>query len=87
MSDFLGLVTWLGLAARLPNGLGASTFYQNTGEDFTMLGGNLVAILGGGLICVVVSYLTEPQLDVHEVWNFTYDIDNPLLPWAEIYQQ
>ena len=52
-----------------------------------MLGGNLVAILGGGLICVVVSYLTKPQLDIHEIWSFTYDIDNPLHPWAEMYQQ
>ncbi|OQV20353.1 Urea-proton symporter DUR3 [Hypsibius exemplaris] len=80
------LATWLGLAARNPNGLSASTFYQNTGEDFAMLGGNLVAILGGGLICVIVSYMTEPQMDIHEIWSFTYDIDNPLYPWAEMYQ-
>ncbi|XP_055343852.1 uncharacterized protein LOC129591971 isoform X2 [Paramacrobiotus metropolitanus] len=81
-----GMAVWLGLAARLENGLAPSTFYQNSGEDFAMLGGNLVAILGGGLICVLVSYCTKPPIEVHDIWNYTYDIDNPLHPWAEMYQ-
>ncbi|GAU91251.1 hypothetical protein RvY_03546-4 [Ramazzottius varieornatus] len=82
-----GLATWLGLASRLPNGLGAGSFYQNTGDDYTMLGGNLVSIFAGGFICVTVSYCTKPPLEIHDIWDYTYDIDNPLHPWAETYQQ
>ncbi|OQV24878.1 Urea-proton symporter DUR3 [Hypsibius exemplaris] len=81
------LSVWLGLVARQPNGLGASTFYRNSGDDSIMCAGNAVALLGGGAICVVVSYMTKPAIDIHETWMLTYDIDNPLHPWAQMYQK
>jgi hypothetical protein len=53
-----------------------------------MLVGNVVSIASGGIICVVLTFITSPSLNVDqigEVWEKTRDIDSPLLPWTEIY--
>ena len=53
-----------------------------------MLCGNLVAIGSGGLITIIVSFVTNRHYTcemAHEIWETTRDIDNPLSPWTEMY--
>ena len=58
------------------------------GAETTMLVGNLVSIISGGLITVVLTFVTNrhyvADMD-EEVWENTRDIDNPLSPWTELY--
>ena len=55
----------------------------------TVLIGNVTSVVGGGLVCVIVSYVTTcksaKKSNPDEVWEATLDIDNPLQPWAETY--
>ena len=53
-----------------------------------MLCGNLTAILSGGIITIVMTFVTSRNYDVEagkEIWETTRDIDNPLSPWTEKY--
>jgi len=54
----------------------------------SMLTGNLCAILSGGVLAVIVTFITNWHYDAStstEVWETTRDIDNPLSPWTELY--
>ena len=54
-----------------------------------MLTGNCVAITGGAVISIVVTYMTRwtmTQEMEEEEWNKTRDIDNPLSPWVSKYR-
>ncbi|KAK7450506.1 hypothetical protein BaRGS_00039937, partial [Batillaria attramentaria] len=82
----LALATWLGVAATYEGGL--SNFLDNTGKELSMLCGNLVAILSGGIITIVVSFITNRHYEsgqAAEIWENTRDIDSPLSPWTEVY--
>ncbi|ELU11212.1 hypothetical protein CAPTEDRAFT_212836 [Capitella teleta] len=82
----LGLTAWLISASQQDGGL--SNFLESTGHNTSMLVGNLVSIIGGGVIAVVVSLVTNRNYDSymsHEIWETTRDIDNPLSPWTELY--
>lgn len=60
----------------------------STGREEAMLGGNIVAIVSGGLLSFLVSMVTNRNFDSSrgaEVWESTRDIDNPLSPWTENY--
>ena len=53
-----------------------------------MLCGNLVAILAGGVITLVTSFVTNRHYAKEqdaEIWENTRDIDSPLSPWTEVY--
>lgn len=53
-----------------------------------MLVGNVTSIGIGGILVVVLTFLTTEPLNVDqigEVWEKTRDIDSPLMPWTEIY--
>jgi hypothetical protein len=53
-----------------------------------MLAGNVVAILAGGLITIVMSFVTNRDYvkeQETEIWENTRDIDSPLSPWTEVY--
>ena len=75
----------------------AGTLYLcYSGDEITMLCGNVTSILVGGVVTVIVSLLTPciksgdvttMALSDHpdEVWEKTRNIDNPLNPWAELY--
>ena len=59
----------------------------STGSEEAMLAGNVVAIVSGGVICIVISVVKTwgSPPDPEEVWERTRDIDNPLSPWTEAY--
>ena len=40
---------------------GLGDFIANTGRSLPMLTGNVVALVAGGVICLIVSYLTSEQ--------------------------
>jgi urea-proton symporter len=61
----LGLGSWLAYA-----GFDGGVSVKNTGRDEIMLTGNLFAILGGGLICTVVSLIKPDNCD----WTSTRSI-------------
>ena len=44
----------------LKGGLG--DFIANTGRSLPMLTGNVVALVAGGVICLIVSYMTSEQV-------------------------
>merc|ERR1719187_453786 len=76
-------------ASFFPGGLSAATFVKNTGEEFPMLVGNIVAITVGGLACIIVTFVTRRHLtaEMEETeWDKTRDIDNPLSPWVNKYK-
>merc|ERR1719436_2076202 len=84
-----GMATWLSYASTFPGGLSAATFVKNTGEEFPMLVGNIVAITVGGLACIIVTFITRRHLtaEMEETeWDKTRDIDNPLSPWVNKYK-
>ncbi|KAH9514149.1 urea active transporter [Bulinus truncatus] len=84
----MAISVWLGVASTYEGGL--NNWWANTGNEMSMLCGNLVAILGGGLITVIVSFVSNWHYDVsmsEEIWENTRDIDNPLSPWMEKYQK
>ena len=63
---------------------------SGTGNAFevSMLIGNCVSLISGGLITVGVTFVTGKQLTEEEsleIWEKTRDIDNPLSPWTELY--
>ncbi|XP_074654736.1 uncharacterized protein LOC141908541 [Tubulanus polymorphus] len=83
-----GIVSWLIKSALLPGGL--RNFIANTGDQYSMLTGNIAAILTGGCLTVVVSLITNRSYDAcsgTEIWENTRDIDNPLSPWTELYSK
>ena len=40
---------------------GLGDFIANTGQSLPMLTGNVVALVAGGVICLIVSYVTSDQ--------------------------
>ena len=40
---------------------GLGDFIANTGRSLPMLTGNVVALVAGGVICLIVSYVTSDQ--------------------------
>ncbi|XP_071942432.1 uncharacterized protein [Antedon mediterranea] len=84
----LGVVTLLITSSLEEGGLGNGKFFENTGKEFNMLMGNIVAIAGGAVFCVATSLIYQKPLteeEEEEVWEKTRDIDNPLMPWSEHY--
>ncbi|XP_048249148.1 urea-proton symporter DUR3-like [Haliotis rufescens] len=84
----IAIVVWLSVASTYPGGL--DDFLINTGQELSMLCGNLTAILSGGMITIVVSLVTNRSQDPsksREIWEQTRDVDNPLCPWTEKYAQ
>lgn len=83
-----GIVVTLGMASTFPGGLG--NFLINTAQDNTILAG-IAAAFGFSLgVSVIVSYLTskvKTREDEEEEWQKTQDIDNPLNPWEQNYQE
>uniref|UniRef100_A0A1I8GDX2 MCU domain-containing protein n=3 Tax=Macrostomum lignano TaxID=282301 RepID=A0A1I8GDX2_9PLAT len=82
-----GLASWLAAAGVAAAGDEAS-FADSTGSNRAMLVGNLVSIFTGLLVTLAVTMATNRSMDADaaaEVWEVTRDIDNPLLPWAEVY--
>ncbi|XP_013388209.1 urea-proton symporter DUR3 [Lingula anatina] len=83
----LGLGSWLVTASQHEGGL--SDFIQNTGKEDSMLVGNCVAIGSGGIICIVVSLITNRRFkseDAVKEWEKTRNVDNPLNPWVHLYE-
>ena len=85
----VGMTGWLSYASTYEGGLSAATFVKNTGEELPMLTGNILAISVGGVISLVVSFITNmrltPEMEEAE-WDKTRDIDNPLSPWVAKYK-
>ncbi|RUS77237.1 hypothetical protein EGW08_014990 [Elysia chlorotica] len=82
------LIVWLAVASTYDGGL--ADWYDNTGKEVSMLCGNLVSILGGGMVTILVTLLTNRDFvpeQGKEIWENTRDIDNPLSPWMERYQK
>ncbi|XP_035681863.1 urea-proton symporter DUR3-like [Branchiostoma floridae] len=85
----LALICWLGTAASFPGGLGGGNFIKNSGDQVSMIVGNLVSILSGGAICAVVSIVQSYDKTEDELmreWEKTRSVDNPLKPWGPTYQ-
>eukprot|EP00058_Branchiostoma_floridae_P025995 XP_002611485.1 hypothetical protein BRAFLDRAFT_63880 [Branchiostoma floridae] len=85
----LALICWLGTAASFPGGLGGGNFIKNSGDQVSMIVGNLVSILSGGAICAVVSIVQSYDKTEDELmreWDKTRSVDNPLKPWGPTYQ-
>ncbi|KAI8500378.1 hypothetical protein Bbelb_219440 [Branchiostoma belcheri] len=85
----LAVICWLITAATFPGGLGGGNFIKNTGDQVSMIVGNLVSILSGGAICAVVSVvqsLRKPSGELVKEWEKTRRVDNPLKPWGPTYQ-
>ncbi|XP_078697358.1 uncharacterized protein LOC144925278 [Branchiostoma floridae x Branchiostoma belcheri] len=85
----LAVICWLITAATFPGGLGGGNFIKNTGDQVSMIVGNLVSILSGGAICAVVSVvqsLRKPSGELLKEWEKTRRVDNPLKPWGPTYQ-
>ncbi|KAK6177025.1 hypothetical protein SNE40_015215 [Patella caerulea] len=84
----LALIVWMSVASTYEDGL--SNFLTNTGKELSMLCGNLTAILSGGIITIVLSFVTNRNFSPatgKEIWENTRDIDNPLNPWTETYSK
>ncbi|XP_076358090.1 uncharacterized protein LOC143250861 [Tachypleus tridentatus] len=84
----VGLTTWMSIASQYEGGLSSIHFLKNTGKEQSMLWGNVVSILSGGIITIVVSIIQNFRMDSSrksEIWESTRDIDNPLFPWTELY--
>ncbi|XP_041377330.1 urea-proton symporter DUR3-like [Gigantopelta aegis] len=82
----IAFTVWLSVASTYEDGL--REFIKNTGQELSMLCGNLAAILSGGIITIVVTFITNRNYDAtagKEIWENTRDIDNPLSPWTEKY--
>ncbi|XP_078667260.1 uncharacterized protein LOC144909083 [Branchiostoma floridae x Branchiostoma belcheri] len=85
----LALVCWLAVAATLPGGLMGGNFIKNTGDQLSMIVGNLVSILSGGAVCALVSLggsFRVSSQELEEEWEKTRSLDNPLKPWGPTYQ-
>ncbi|XP_033624975.1 urea-proton symporter DUR3-like [Asterias rubens] len=89
---FLGIAAWLISATLLYHKFDLSAFMrgQQGGNAFevSMLIGNCVSLLSGGIITVCFSFATGKRLTEEEsleIWEKTRDIDNPLSPWTELY--
>ncbi|XP_006823327.1 uncharacterized protein LOC100367327 [Saccoglossus kowalevskii] len=83
-----GLTAWLVTASTFDGGLSSDVFLTNTGQELSMLNGNIVAILTGAILTIAVSITTNRHMtdeQKEEEWEKTRDIDNPLLPWADRY--
>eukprot|EP00058_Branchiostoma_floridae_P027351 XP_002612842.1 hypothetical protein BRAFLDRAFT_67210 [Branchiostoma floridae] len=89
LGSAMGLVCWLAVAATLPGGLMGGNFIKNTGDQLSMIVGNLVSILSGGAVCATVSLVGSfrvPTMELEEEWEKTRSLDNPLKPWGPTYQ-
>ncbi|XP_035669047.1 urea-proton symporter DUR3-like [Branchiostoma floridae] len=89
LGSAMGLVCWLAVAATLPGGLMGGNFIKNTGDQLSMIVGNLVSILSGGAVCATVSLVGSfrvPNMELEEEWEKTRSLDNPLKPWGPTYQ-
>ena len=63
-------------------------FNSIAGAELSMLVGNVVAIVSGGILTVVVTLITNrdfSEAQAIETWENTRDIDSPLSPWTELY--
>ena len=86
----LGISAWLIYASQLPGGLAYEVFIQNTGNEFANLVGNLTSFLGGAILSVLVSCLTNRNMSsktAEEQFDKTFEIDNPLNPWFHVYKE
>jgi Na+/proline symporter len=84
-----GMIVWLSFASTFPGGLAPEFFVKNTGEEFPMLAGNIVAISVGAIFSFVVTFCTRSSMTAEEVeaeWEKTRNIDNPLSPWVQVYK-
>ncbi|XP_070546656.1 uncharacterized protein [Ptychodera flava] len=84
----LGIISWIAVASTYEGGLRGDMFLENTGKEVSMLVGNCVAIGSGAIITFIVTWATNYNLTAterKETWEKTLDIDNPLVPWAELY--
>jgi len=54
-------------------------------REVPSLTGNVVSLVGGGVVAVLVSLLSGRGKDNADLWEKTRDIDNPLSPWTELY--
>jgi len=85
----VGMTSWLYYASLYEGGLSMKTFVRNTGEELPMLTGNILAIMVGGVFCIVGTFATRwtltPEIEEAE-WEKTRDIDNPLSPWVTKYK-
>ncbi|KAL5014496.1 hypothetical protein ScPMuIL_008766 [Solemya velum] len=82
----LALISWLAVSSTYEGGL--YDFFKNTGREVSMLCGNLVSIISGGVITFVVSVVLSKYRSFDsspEIWENTRDIDSPLNPWTELY--
>lgn len=79
-----GLISWIVSTLVLYQEFNLET----SGSNYPMLIGNLFSIGVGGILVVVLTYVTTKPLNVDqigEVWENTRDIDSPILPWTEVY--
>ncbi|XP_060071327.1 uncharacterized protein LOC132551230 [Ylistrum balloti] len=84
----LAVIVWLSVASTYEGGLGR--FLENTGREMPLLCGNIVAIMSGGIITVVTSFVQSwkyGSIPREEIWEKTRDIDSPLSPWTQLYEK
>lgn len=77
------VITWLVYASTLEGGL--KMFHKNTSDPLPVVSGLVVAIAGGGMLCLIVSLTTggcSNELMEDEEWERTRKVDNPILPWS-----
>ncbi|CAK9291236.1 unnamed protein product [Gordionus sp. m RMFG-2023] len=81
------LISWTTLAVGRKQG-NTKSFIERSGEEFPMVLGNIMSILTSGIITVSLTFLKKPKNkeEIAEIWENTRDIDNPLSPWVEVYE-
>ena len=80
------LIGWLVYASTYEDGL--SKFHRNTSEPMPVIIGSAIAVVGGGLVCIIVSLMCggcSSELVEEEVWEITRKIDNPVQSWSVRY--
>lgn len=84
--SLIGILSWILTTVLYYKGFDI----EKSGNLISMLAGNVASLGVGGLVAVVLTFLTTKPLNVdqiREVWEKTRDIDSPLLPWSEIYSK
>ena len=84
--NLCGITSWL-IVTGVREG-GFHNFIKNSGKEIPMLVGNCVSIGLGGLVCIVVSFITNRSFTKEKEameWEKTRKINNPLVPWTQTY--
>ena len=84
----IGIAVWFSVSSTYDTGL--VDFVKNTSEPIVILSGGVSCFLASSIITVIISLCThniKTSEDAKYEFEKLRNIDNPLTPWTEIYQE